>query len=132
MNVTELSICNLNVRGIQGKIKCKKLFKFLKSLKKDIYKLQETHLCEADEVPVNLQWQDSCVYAHGTTNSRGVAVLFNTPVDYKAVYTDPEGRSIILEIIAKTVQLTLCCIYAPNHDDPAYFEQLINCTNINL
>ena len=39
---------------------------------------------------------------------------------------DQEGRSIILDIEVHDVQMTLANLYAPNQDDPHFFQHLIN------
>ena len=38
------------------------------------------------------------------------------------VYQDPNGRLIICDIKTKQKHITLATIYAPNNDDPTFFE----------
>ena len=42
------------------------------------------------------------------------------------VYSDPEGRYVICDLITNGKQLTLANIYAPNEDDPNFFTSTFN------
>ena len=41
-------------------------------------------------------------------------------------YCDPEGRFIIIDIKTEDRTLTLINIYAPNKDDPSFFQKVID------
>jgi len=55
---------------------------------------------------------------HGSTNSRGVAILFNKGVDciIPSKILDPVGRYVILKVEIKDKMYLLINIYAPNKD----------------
>ena len=134
----ELSICSLNVRGLRDNSKHKKLFKFIKTLKYDIVILQETHSIQSDVKMWTLQWQGDCVFSHGTTNSRGVAVLIKPGnyITYSTMEIDNNGCYVILEISYYDIHCVLCGLYAPNNDCPEFFDEVIkiirtsDCTDI--
>ena len=59
-----------------------------------------------------------CSYACGSNNN------FNFQIS--KVYSDPEGRFLIWDLITNGKQLTLANIYAPNEDDPNFFTSMFN------
>ena len=64
-----------------------------------------------------------------------MAILFKTK---SKDYADPDGRFIILDIKTADLCFTLVNLYAPNKDDPHYFQNVNNrilefdCDNIIL
>ena len=60
---------------------------------------------------------------HGTTNARGVAILFKYGANYKVnkVSRDSAGRVLIVDVLIGGKEFTICNIYAPNEDDPRFF-----------
>ena len=53
----------------------------------------------------------------------GVAILFNNfNFQIHKVFSDPNGRFLICDIVADSKHLTLANIYAPNEDDPNFFQ----------
>ena len=72
------------------------------------------------------QWKGDIIYSHGTTSKAGVAIMF----DHKFKYTiqkstiDDNGRFLIVDIIVNDEVYTLINIYAPNDDDPNYFQNI--------
>ena len=67
-----------------------------------------------------------CFFSHGTSNSRGVCVLFKTSCnfDIKQIFQDSEGRFIILDIISNSQKTTLINVYGPNNDEPTFLENI--------
>ena len=70
----------------------------------------------------------------------GVAILFKSNFDFvlNKDYADPGGRFIILDIKTTDLCFTLVNLYAPNKDDPLFFQNVKNrtlefdCDNIIL
>ena len=123
MTGKDIKIYTLNVRGMRSRKDRKKLFMFLSNLDYDVYMLQETHSAEQDIELWQKEWSGKSFYSHGATNSRGVAILFKSKdVECEIKYTDRDGRIIIIECEIKKQNLTLCCIYAPNTDEPSFFS----------
>ena len=61
--------------------------------------------------------------------SGGVAIFFNNNFAFEVQrsYSDPKGRFIIICDIKTNERLfTLATIYAPNYDDPAFFESFFS------
>ena len=66
-------------------------------------------------------------YVHGVrTNLRGVAVLLANTFEYKVLkdFHDTDGNFIQLIIEVNSVKINLINIYAPNQDNPKFFETL--------
>ncbi len=63
------------------------------------------------------------LFSGHSTNSRGVAILFNRNLDYNIhnIYKDNDGNVIILDIEIYNQRLTLANIYGPNRDDPQFY-----------
>ena len=72
------------------------------------------------------EWGHKILFSHGTSASAGVCILFNNnfQCDIKKVYRDNSGRFIIVDIIIENQKITLANVYAPNTDDPVFFNQL--------
>ena len=69
-----------------------------------------------------------------------MAILFKNNFDFvlNKDYADPDGRFIILDIKTADLNFTLVNLYAPNEDDPHFFQNVKNrilefdCDNIIL
>jgi len=80
--------------------------------------LQETHSTAASETQWRNEWGAERITCHGSSNSRGVAILIKKGVDctiHKKIL-DPLGRYIILKAEIKDKIYVLVNIYAPNKD----------------
>ena len=128
--MANLDIVTLNARGLVSYNKRKKLFLWLQNQKYDICFLQETHCVQSNENLFNSVWHgNSYKIYHSFTDSsqsRGVAVLFNTNMSYKVIdyFTADNGRSILINVEIHDKMLTLVCLYAPNIEQhrKIYFE----------
>ena len=118
---------SLNVRGIADKIKRKGVFEFYRNIA-DIVVLQETHSVEKDENLWRNEWGGRILFSHGETNARGVCILFKRGYycNIENVTTDYDGRVICCELHwpDTDIRITLCNIYAPNRDSPAFYDAL--------
>ena len=100
----------------------------MSNLTADIIFLQETHSdlknCKLWEQENRCKW----VCSHGTTNSRGVAIVFNSNFKNKIkitqTITDDNGRLVICKIEYEEKMFTLCNIYGPNVDNTTLMNQL--------
>ena len=131
-----VKILSVNCRGLGDKLKRKDVFHFLRQKKFSIYCLQDTHLLNKDYKYIRAQWGYDIYLSGGTSDSRGVAVLFNNNFEFKVLKerADGEGNFIILEIeIAKKFTITLVNIYGPNQDNPDFYvnlsKEVDNCQN---
>ena len=88
--------------------------------------LQETHSVIESEYIWNVQWGGTIIYSHGSSNARGVCFLVKKELDVKirTRYRDNAGRMLAVDFIFPDKTLSIINVYAPNSDDPAYFEGL--------
>jgi len=58
------------------------------------------------------------------SNKAGVAILLNKNFTFKVLrqICDKEGRCIIIDLEVGELILAICNIYAPNKDDPIFFQ----------
>ena len=94
----------------------------------DIIFLQETHSSKAIEKIWRNEWGARVIFDHGTSNSKGVAILINKALDVKIIQStrSGQGRYIITKILWDEKEILLVNIYAPNEDSPDFFLQIIN------
>ena len=113
------------MRGIADANKRRAIFNHFRP-NADILILQETHSSQEIENMWRNEWGGEILYSHGTTTSRGVAVLVNKSIYQKItnVYKDGEGRVLIFDILSDTTYITIAAIYAPNEDKPNFFTEL--------
>ena len=129
MGDERLKIVSANTRGLRQYFK---RFDYFKNLNSDIICLQETHLTAKDINMLSKEWNIEYFIAGNSTNSRGVSILIKNTFEYKVktCLKDLEGRFIILELeIVNLVKLALINIYAPNNDDPKWFESIFEKVN---
>jgi exonuclease III len=116
MEKCSIDLFSLNVNGLGDKLKRLAVFKKLKNLGKCICFLQETHTTEASESTWNFLWgNNNTIFSHGTSNSKGVAILFskglNVTIEKKCI--DQNGRFIIVDLECEGQTFTLVNLYAP-------------------
>ena len=133
-----LKITTFNCRGLQDKFKRKKIFRFLHQRKDDIILLQETHSIDENLKMWKTEWGGQLLMNSGTSNSRGVAVLFRPGLNAQTshIFSDPDGRYLTLNVAIDDLAFKLINIYAPNQDSPDFFLDLFfkigdnDCTNL--
>ena len=109
-NYTHMSdsfkLISLNVRGISNFQKRRMIFTWCRKKSADIIFLQETHSKKETELQWKSEWGSEIMLSHGSSNSRGVAILLKRGVDcsIRSKILDPLGRFIILKTeIADTI-----------------------------
>ena len=121
-------VLSANCQGIRNSSKRLDVIKYLQDMNAQIICLQDTHLTEADNEKFRNIW-DGTFYLHGqSTNSRGVAVLFNDTFEYQVMSSskDTEGNYLQLSIKMFDLEVNLMTIYGPNVDNPNFFENIEN------
>ena len=60
--------------------------------------------------------------------SAGVCIVFNNNFQFEIIrqFSDQEGRSIIIDMKIDNKISTLVNIYAPNNDNPTFFQNLLD------
>lgn len=112
-----LKLLSLNVKGISNFKKRRAIFNWCRK-RANISFLQETHSTVEAETQWRNEWGAELITCHGSSNSRGVAILIKKGVDctiHKKIL-DPLGRYIILKAEIKDKIYVLVNIYAPNKD----------------
>ena len=120
MSVCE-SILSLNVRGLRDVKKRSEVFRWLQTLHNganSIVFLQETHTSDKDLLVWEHEWGSKILMSHGTTNSKGVAILFPKNINFKieSEYFDKDGRMLVLCITYEQIEYCLINVYCPTQD----------------
>ena len=125
---SNLQIASLNIRGMNNFKKRRKLFHYLHKTEHDIIFIQESHSTKHQERLWKNQWGDQIYYSHGDHNARGVLILIKKKVPIKIVkiHADNQGRWLLLEANYENLQLIIGNVYAPNEDNPVFFENLFD------
>ena len=116
--MSTLVLNTFNTRGLGDSVKRRAVFHWLKRFYPGIILLQETHSTFSLETQWQREWGGIIKFCHGTRNSRGVAILFpqNMNIEINKVFTDADGRMIILDVNIEDKNVILGNIYAPTKD----------------
>ena len=81
-----------------------------------IVMLQESHSSPKDEAIWTSEWGNTALFSHGSTNSKGVLLLFNSRVNLKIhkVFRDESGRVICVHVDIENNSFLILNLYAPN------------------
>ena len=122
----ELKILSVNCQGLGSVEKRLDVFNYLKSKQCDIFCLQDIHSTPSTQSFIESQWGAKCLFSSYSSNSRGVAVLFNKNMDFQVHnhISDPGGNYIIVDLTVDNNKFTLVSLYGPNSDSPAFFDSL--------
>ena len=101
-------------------------FKWCSDKNPDILLLQETHSKQKFANQWCREWGGELIMSHGTSRARGVCICFKKGLKIKIEKErkDKFGRMIIIEVVIKDMRLTICNLYAPNKDQPEFFESV--------
>ena len=86
--------------------------------------LQEAHCSKVTTDKWASEWGYKALFSCCCSNKAGVCILFNNNFNFQIhkVFSDPNGRFLICDIVANSRCLTVANIYAPNEDDPIFFQ----------
>ena len=90
--------------------------------------LQEVHCTKEKESLWTSEWGFTAFFSSFSSASAGVCILFNNNFQFEIIrkFFDQEGRFIIIDMKIDNKILTLVNIYAPNNDNPTFFQNLID------
>ena len=121
----QFRIVSINVRGASNEVKRKMLYEYYR-VNADIIIMQETHSEENTQGIWKSQWGGEIIFSHGTSTARGIAIFTTKEIyqDISNIWTDDNGRIIIIDILQKGTKITIAAIYAPNQDTPSFFQHI--------
>ena len=76
-----LKLSCFNSRGLGESGKRRAVFRWLKKYYNGIIFLQETHTCETSLAKWKTEWSGQIEMSHGTSTSRGVAILISPEIN---------------------------------------------------
>ena len=125
LSQSNIVVLSANCQGLRTLEKRIDVLSYMKETGASIVYLQDTHLTEREINSVKQIWPDC--YLHGQrNNSRGVAILFNNNFEYTVndVQKDDHGNWLKLKLTVGGFNINLITIYAPNQDNPSFFETI--------
>ena len=120
-----VSICTVNINGIDEHSKREEVFKHLLDKHFDIYLLQETHLPDVTQGECwENQWGGRALWSPGTNRSAGVGLLLHPGSAVNILYhkSDTDGRVLSAKLKHDDFTFQIVNVYAPNkHSDRETF-----------
>ena len=114
-----LNLLSLNAKGLSNFRKRRTIFTWCRKRNSDIIFLQETHSTLSTQLKWKNEWGAELICSHGSSNSRGVAILIKKGLDcvIHSQIVDTSGRYIVVKAAIKDKMYVLVNIYAPNKDE---------------
>ena len=128
-----IKVLSANCQGLQSYEKRIDVLTYLKETNASIVCLPDTHLTEKDLTSIKSVWPECYINGY-KSNSRGVLILLNNNFEHevKEINKDIEGNLLQLVIHCNSFTVNIINIYAPNHDNPQFFNQVMQyCQNDN-
>ena len=118
----------MNCQGLSNMDKRSDTFNFLRNKNYSVYFLQDAHFTTKEQNYIRTQWGFECYFSNFSSQSRGVAILFNNNFEFKVlkVAKDESGNKLILDMVIEGKNITLINIYGPNRDEPDFYEEINN------
>ena len=119
-----ITIATFNVNDLRDDIKRKCIFKYLLDCNFHITLLQETHSTTSIKHVWRKEWPGYSAWSHGSSSSKGVAVLLNPTFRGGFVNheIDESGRFLFSKIKIENSIFFVANVYGPNQDDPCFFQ----------
>ena len=135
-NLQSAFINSFNCRGLRDSKKRKLVFNWLKQKNKGITLLQETHTIKSDEKIWKREWGGDIFFSHGTSNSKGVAILIPSQVKHNFICHSIEdhdaGRILILNCTVECNNIIIVNLYAPTKDKSNAQNQFLEALKTKL
>ena len=121
-----VKIGSLNVRGMQNKIKRRKIFNMVRNQKYDIFFLQETHSGRVQKNQWRFEWGFKSAFTEFSTQAAGVGILFskNCNMEIEEQELDKNGRYILIKCKIHGQRTALINAYGFNHDERLLFSEI--------
>ena len=126
--MTKIKMFSYNVRGLRQDGKRREVLHYLHMKNVDVAFLQETHFMKEILKRVSLEWGSKIWAACYSSDSRGVAILFNKKlkIDVHNTIIDEEGWFILLYVTLEGKKWVLVNIYAPNKDSSEFIDKVFS------
>ena len=131
--ISGLKVSLMNVNGINGLEKQKRVFTYFDSIYSDILILIDTRLRNAEKendfINQTNIYDIYSTYSTGINTSRGVSILINKalPIEIKKIHRDiKDNNYLMLETILYEKPLLLTGVYGPNTDKPQFIKQIFD------
>ena len=120
-----ITIATFNANGLRNDIKRKCIFKYLLDCNFHITLLQEAHLNSSIEHIWRNEWPGYSASSHGSSSSKGVAVLLNPAFKGRFINRgiNESGRFLFSEIKIENSIFSVANVYGPNQDDLCFFQE---------
>lgn len=105
---------SLNISGINSPMKCKQTLTRLQRENMDIICLQVVHIKEKHSDFLKCPKLGKLHLALAQNKKRGITVYIKDWLNSRKIYSDEEGRILIMEITTNYKQILLVTIYVPN------------------
>ena len=122
-----IKIITFIVRGLGNDKKRREVFHYLNIKRYDIILMQELHSVKSLEKYWSNTWGSKIWFSHGTTLTKGTAILFRKGLSYQVhnIITDNLGQFVILYLTLNGKKFIISSVYAPNGDDPLFFTEWV-------
>ena len=129
----QLKFLSANCQGLRDRTKRLDVLNYFFQLNPNIICLQDTHLTPDDENQLKVASNCNCLISGARTNARGVAILLKNNFAYKMInfVPDKDGNYIYVDIELANTTLRIVNIYAPNSDNPCFFQTINNIISEN-
>ena len=131
--VSGLKVSLMNVNGINGMEKQKRVFTYFDSIYSDILILIDTRLRNAEKendfINKTNIYDIYSTYSTGINTSRGVSILINKalPIEIKKIHRDIQDNNyLMLETVLYEKPLLLTGVYGPNTDSPQFIKKIFD------
>ena len=128
--MVDISVVTYNVRGLCDSSKRRSIFNYLHDHGHKIVLLQETHSTPGITKYWTSEWGGKIFFAHGTSSARGTAILIDRSIiellQIDDIVRDVEGRYVIIKCKLKNIPTTIAVCYAPNNDEPNFFQTVFS------
>ena len=127
--MTSIKINSHNCRGIRDKKKRADIFLKAKEEGVNILCLQETHLKLEDLDTIRNEWNVDYYISGKDRNAGGTLIAIDNSFEQKCheINTDIDGRYTIIDLeLIGVARILLINLYAPNEDDPTFFNNLFD------
>jgi len=128
-----LRVISLNVRGLNNRDKCEKLFQWFKDSGFHVIFLQETYFTKSKADYITKLWSiNNAIHVYSDSpHSRGVSVLFNPSCDVEIidVHKSEDARRLVVNVNVQGTVISLINVYAPNKISQRkdYYNKLSKC-----